>query len=41
MQRRLLETEGVPIEGGSVNMKRYAWSPLKGASSHKRRRSKR
>jgi methylated-DNA-protein-cysteine methyltransferase-like protein len=41
MQRRLLETEGISIEGGSVSMKRYAWSPGKRASRGKHTRSKR
>ena len=27
LQRRLLETEGVAIEGRAVDMKRYAWAP--------------
>jgi methylated-DNA-protein-cysteine methyltransferase-like protein len=29
LQRRLLETEGVEIGGRRIDMKRYAWSPLK------------
>src|SRR5271170_4809257 len=29
LQRRLLETEGVPIEESRINMERYGWSPLK------------
>jgi methylated-DNA-protein-cysteine methyltransferase related protein len=27
LQRRLLATEGVPIEGTRIDMKLYAWSP--------------
>ena len=39
LQRRLLETEGVAIEGRAVDMKRYAWAPA-GRRSGRRRRNK-
>ena len=29
LQRRLLESEGVPVVGGKVNMERFSWSPVK------------
>jgi methylated-DNA-protein-cysteine methyltransferase related protein len=29
LQRKLLESEGVRIEGRAVDMKRYGWSPVK------------
>jgi methylated-DNA-protein-cysteine methyltransferase-like protein len=29
MQRRLLETEGVAIDGGAINLKLSGWSPAK------------
>jgi methylated-DNA-protein-cysteine methyltransferase related protein len=28
-QRRLLELEGVAMDGGRIDMARYSWSPLK------------
>ncbi len=41
LQRRLLESEGVEIEGRRIDMKRYAWSPAKKrAAARKRKRSK-
>jgi methylated-DNA-protein-cysteine methyltransferase-like protein len=33
LQRRLLSTEGVPIAGGRIDMKLYAWSPKSRAKS--------
>src|ERR1700678_2224331 len=33
LQRRLLATEGVPIEGTRIDMKLYAWSPKSRAKS--------
>jgi hypothetical protein len=33
LQRRLLATEGVPIEGTRIDMKLYAWSPKSPAKS--------
>jgi len=33
LQRRLLETEGVSIEGRRIDMERYAWSPAKKKSA--------
>jgi hypothetical protein len=33
LQRRLLASEGVPIEGARIDMKRYAWSPKSPAKS--------
>ena len=33
LQRRLLDTEGVPIEGSRIDMKLYAWSPKSRRSS--------
>jgi hypothetical protein len=29
MQRRLLETEGVELGGGVIDMERYGWSPAR------------
>jgi methylated-DNA-protein-cysteine methyltransferase related protein len=42
LQRRLLETEGVEIGGRKIDMKRYAWSPMKtrARAPAKRRRPK-
>lgn len=33
LQRRLLASEGVPIEGSRIDMKLYAWSPKSRAQS--------
>ena len=42
LQRRLLETEGVSVEGGAVDMQSYAWSPGKRrVTARKRRNAKR
>jgi len=30
-QRRLLQSDGVPIEGRRIDMKRFAWTPPRGA----------
>jgi methylated-DNA-protein-cysteine methyltransferase related protein len=38
LQRRLLATEGVPIEGARIDMKLYAWSPKSRAKSRKAKR---
>jgi methylated-DNA-protein-cysteine methyltransferase-like protein len=38
LQRRLLATEGVPIEGARIDMKLYAWSPKSRAKSRKPKR---
>ncbi|MGA2510461.1 MAG: MGMT family protein [Candidatus Acidiferrales bacterium] len=41
LQRRLLESDGIAIEGHRIDMKRYAWSPSKKrAAARKRKRSK-
>jgi methylated-DNA-protein-cysteine methyltransferase related protein len=42
LQRRLLETEGVEIGARRIDIKRYAWSPMKkrARGSAKRRRLK-
>jgi methylated-DNA-protein-cysteine methyltransferase-like protein len=37
LQRRLLETEGVAIEGGTVDMPRHAWQPEKKRRTARRR----
>jgi methylated-DNA-protein-cysteine methyltransferase related protein len=37
LQRKLLETEGVPTTGVAVDMKRYGWSPLKKRVGTKKR----
>lgn len=38
LQGRLLETEGVTIEGGAADMRRYAWSPaIKRVAGRKRK----
>lgn len=40
LQRRMLETEGIVIDGKRVNMKKYAWSgPKARAKSKKSARS--
>ena len=36
LQRRLLETEGVTIEGRRIDMERYAWAPNKKSAGRKR-----
>jgi methylated-DNA-protein-cysteine methyltransferase related protein len=38
LQRRLLATEGVPIEGTRIDMKLYAWSPKSRSKSRKPKR---
>jgi methylated-DNA-protein-cysteine methyltransferase related protein len=38
MQRRLLETEGVVVEGTRLDLKRYGWSPRKPTSRRKKRK---
>jgi methylated-DNA-protein-cysteine methyltransferase-like protein len=40
LQRRLLATEGVPIEGVRIDMKLYAWSPKSRAKSRANSRAK-
>jgi methylated-DNA-protein-cysteine methyltransferase related protein len=40
LQRRLLATEGVPIEGTRIDMKLYAWSPKSRAKSRVNSRAK-
>ena len=37
LQRRLLETEGISIDGKRVNMKRFAWVPAKANTKSKGR----
>jgi methylated-DNA-protein-cysteine methyltransferase-like protein len=37
LQRRLLETEGIPIDGKRVNMKKFAWLPAKARTESKAR----
>ncbi len=37
LQRRLLESEGIAIEGRRVDMKRYAWSPAKSGNAKARK----
>jgi methylated-DNA-protein-cysteine methyltransferase-like protein len=39
LQRRLLETEGVPIEGGAADLRRCAWSPAKKRPARRKRKS--
>jgi methylated-DNA-protein-cysteine methyltransferase related protein len=36
LQRRLLETEGVTIEGRRIDMRLYAWAPKKKSAGRKR-----
>ena len=38
MQRRLLETEGVVVEGARLDLKRYSWSPRKQVPRRKKRK---
>jgi methylated-DNA-protein-cysteine methyltransferase-like protein len=40
LQRRLLATEGVPIEGVRIDMKLYAWSPQSRSRSRPNSRAK-
>jgi methylated-DNA-protein-cysteine methyltransferase related protein len=40
MQRKLLETEGVVIEGARVDLERYGWSPAKAGRSAQKRKKK-
>jgi methylated-DNA-protein-cysteine methyltransferase-like protein len=37
LQRRLLETEGISIDGKRVNMKKFAWVPAKANTKSKGR----
>jgi hypothetical protein len=39
LQRRLLGTEGVPIEGTRIDMKLYAWSPKSRSKSRAKSRA--
>ena len=39
LQRRLLESEGVTIEGGVIDMQRYGSSATKGAAKGRKRRT--
>jgi methylated-DNA-protein-cysteine methyltransferase-like protein len=39
LQRRLLETEGVSINGGRIDMTRCAWSPAKKRAAARKRKS--
>jgi methylated-DNA-protein-cysteine methyltransferase related protein len=41
LQRRLLETEGVTIEGRRIDMQRYAWSQAKKKPVGRKRATKR
>lgn len=41
LQRKLLETEGVPTDGVAIDMKRYGWSPKKRSGSKTRRSASR
>lgn len=38
LQRKLLETEGVPTDGPAIDLKRYGWSPAKKSSSARKSR---
>ena len=40
LQRRLLASEGVPIEGARIDMKQFAWSPKSRAKSRANSRAK-
>jgi methylated-DNA-protein-cysteine methyltransferase-like protein len=39
LQRRLLETEGVEFDGGTIDMERFGWSPTRG-KPHPRKRKR-
>lgn len=41
LQRRLLESEGVTIEGARIDMRRYAWQPAKKKTAGRKRAKKR
>jgi methylated-DNA-protein-cysteine methyltransferase related protein len=41
LQRRLLETEGVTIEGSRIDMRRYTWPTTKNKSAARKRAKKR
>jgi methylated-DNA-protein-cysteine methyltransferase-like protein len=42
LQRRLLETEGVRFDGGTIDMERFAWTPTrKKPRATKRKRARR
>src|SRR5271155_4580799 len=36
LQRRLLESEGVTMEGRAIDMQRHGWTPIKGTKGAKR-----
>jgi len=38
LQRRLLESEGVPLEAGKVSLERFGWSPARPPAARTRRR---
>ena len=38
LQRRLLETEGVVLDGGAADLRRHAWSPVKKQKTGRRKK---
>ena len=39
-QRKLLETEGVSLDGGAIDMKIYGWSPVRKKPGRRKQKSK-
>jgi methylated-DNA-protein-cysteine methyltransferase related protein len=39
-QRKMLETEGIALDGGVIDMKAYGWSPAKRKPNRPKRRKK-
>jgi hypothetical protein len=38
LQRKLLESEGVEFDGGTIDMKQFGWSPVRKKTTPKTRK---